>query len=269
MERKIRKLKRFAEGTLDPNTAKAYRKKVRQAQHELKLFVEEHNDDLHREYSREKVYGGVDKSAESGIIKASHNLAEKKKFSFDDYDNVINLNSVDRFKKTAKKLGYEYINGAEKLTDGRIARKILNDVNKLSKQYGKRFSSISIMNFENEKTIAETMLGKLRLNSKFMNKPDAIREVLNQWERDNFIPKGCNTIQYVSKHEYYHLLTQDAIAKEKSQIMTEIRRLQLPPVSGNAKKDAHEYVADLLAATKLTLKQQKLKNKILKIIEKG
>ena len=68
MERKIRKLKRFAEGTLDPNTAKAYRKKVRQAQHELKLFVEEHNDDLHRDYSREKVYGGVDKSAESGII---------------------------------------------------------------------------------------------------------------------------------------------------------------------------------------------------------
>ncbi|MGN1132980.1 MAG: phage minor capsid protein, partial [Oscillospiraceae bacterium] len=70
MERKIRKLKRFSEGTLDPDTAQEYRRKLRQAQHELKLFVEEHNDVLHRDYSREKYYGGtVDKPEESGIIK--------------------------------------------------------------------------------------------------------------------------------------------------------------------------------------------------------
>ena len=39
MERKVRRLKRFAAGTLDPDTAKAYRKKVRQAQQELKAFI--------------------------------------------------------------------------------------------------------------------------------------------------------------------------------------------------------------------------------------
>lgn len=70
MERKIRKLKRFSEGTLDPDVAQEYRRKLRQAQHELKVFVEEHNDVLHRDYSREKYYGeAVDKSSESGIIK--------------------------------------------------------------------------------------------------------------------------------------------------------------------------------------------------------
>ena len=69
MERNIRKLKRFAEGTIDPETAKAYRKKLREAQHELKVFVNEHNEVLHRDYSREKYYGGdVDKLEESGII---------------------------------------------------------------------------------------------------------------------------------------------------------------------------------------------------------
>lgn len=63
-------LKRFPEGTLDPETAKAYRKKLREAQHELKVFVDEHNDVLRRDYSREKYYGeGVDKSGGSGIIK--------------------------------------------------------------------------------------------------------------------------------------------------------------------------------------------------------
>lgn len=58
MERKIRKLKRQAEGTCDPQRAKEYRKKLREAQHELKVFVDEHYDVLRRDYSREKVYGG-------------------------------------------------------------------------------------------------------------------------------------------------------------------------------------------------------------------
>ena len=70
MERKVRKLKRFAAGTCDPDTAKEYRRKLRQAQHELKAFVEEHNEVLHRDHSREKYYGsGVDKSVESDIIR--------------------------------------------------------------------------------------------------------------------------------------------------------------------------------------------------------
>lgn len=70
MERKIRKLKRQAEGTCDPQRAKEYRKKLREAQHELKVFVDEHYDVLRRDYSREKYYGeGVDKYTESSIIK--------------------------------------------------------------------------------------------------------------------------------------------------------------------------------------------------------
>ncbi len=78
MERKIRKLKRFAAGTLDPDTAKAYRRKLRQAQHELKVFVEEHNEVLHRDHSREKYYGGgVDKSGKSGIIEVDKDTLKK------------------------------------------------------------------------------------------------------------------------------------------------------------------------------------------------
>ena len=46
-------------------------------QQELKAFVDANSDVLRRDYSREKVYGGVDKSAESGIIKiGSDDVAE-------------------------------------------------------------------------------------------------------------------------------------------------------------------------------------------------
>lgn len=63
MEREIRKLKRFAAGTLDPDSAKAYRRKLREAQQELRLFIEQENAAegrtvLRRKYEREKVYEG-------------------------------------------------------------------------------------------------------------------------------------------------------------------------------------------------------------------
>lgn len=96
MERKVRKLKRFAEGTLDPDTAKEYRRKVRQAQQELKAFVDEHNEVLHRDYGREKYYGsGVDKSAESGKAGklssvTGENTVDLKYINSDEYKQKFN-----------------------------------------------------------------------------------------------------------------------------------------------------------------------------------
>lgn len=96
MERKIRKLKRFAAGTCDPDTAKEYRRKLRQAQHELKAFVEEHNEVLHRDYDREKYYGsGVDKSAESGksgrlSSVTGENTVDLKYINSDEYKQKFN-----------------------------------------------------------------------------------------------------------------------------------------------------------------------------------
>lgn len=69
MERKIRKLKRLEAGTQDPQAVKEYGREAREAQQELKAFVDEHRDVLKRDYEREKYYGsGVDKSGGSGII---------------------------------------------------------------------------------------------------------------------------------------------------------------------------------------------------------
>lgn len=69
MERKIRKLKHLEAGTQDPQAVKEYGRKLKQAQQEMKAFVDENHDALRRDYEREKYYGGgVDKSGGSGII---------------------------------------------------------------------------------------------------------------------------------------------------------------------------------------------------------
>ena len=58
---------------------KEYRRKLRQAQHELKAFVEEHNEVLHRDHSREKYYGGgVDKNEKYGIMNVGSEAMYRK-----------------------------------------------------------------------------------------------------------------------------------------------------------------------------------------------
>ena len=62
-------MKRLEADTQDPQAVKEYGRKLKQAQQEMKAFVDENHDVLRRDYEREKYYGsGVDKSSGSGII---------------------------------------------------------------------------------------------------------------------------------------------------------------------------------------------------------
>lgn len=57
LERKVRRLKRLEEGTLDPEQVKIYRRNRMAAQAELRAFISKHNDQLRRDYWREKTHG--------------------------------------------------------------------------------------------------------------------------------------------------------------------------------------------------------------------
>lgn len=61
MEREVRKWKRLAEGTQDPEKRKEYRKKVRESQKRLREFIGEHSDVLRRDYWRESTHGVPDR----------------------------------------------------------------------------------------------------------------------------------------------------------------------------------------------------------------
>lgn len=211
----------------------------------------------------------LDKSAESGIIKARQ-LAQKKTFNYRDFDEVVDEKSVSELKQyAAEKMGINHISGIDKLKNGRQAHELLSKVEELSEQYGKRFTRVSLFDYGDERTAAETVGNELRLNVHYLNRPGAFQAVLDEWNESGRIPKGCNNVAYVAKHEYSHLFTQDIIDMPKSRILTEIRRQNVPPISKNAETDTHEYVADLLSAIKLSPKQKKLKETIISIVMKG
>ena len=212
----------------------------------------------------------LDKSAGSGIIKARR-LAQEKKFNYRDYDEVIDEKSVDDLKTfVADKMGISHISGIDKLKNGRQAHELLSKVEELSEQYGKRFTRLSLFDYGDERTAAETVGRELRLNVQYLNRPGAFQAVLDEWNESGRIPKGCNNIAYVAKHEYSHLLTQDIIDEPHSKIVSAVRRALkdgCETVSENGNYDCHEFVADLLSAKTLTKSQRKLKDAIMKILK--
>ena len=216
-----------------------------------------------------KIVKPLDNGGGGGIIE-KRQLAQAKEFNIKDYSIVEDLPSVETLKKyAADTMGIQYMSGIENLKNGTNAQTIMSKVQELSEMYNKHFSRISFIDLGNEKTVAETLGNELRLNLAFMNRPDALVAVLNEWEKTGYIPKGCNNCEYVARHEFFHLISQDLISMDKSKIKTEISRQRIPAVSINAQKNAYEYVADLLSAVNITKQHQKLKNIILKLICKG
>ena len=277
MERDIRKKKRecmMLEETGDTEALKAARADLRQSKKAYNAYSDEHGlrtreDRLRVERSKSAANSGVDKSGGSGIIEA-RKLAQKRTINVFDYDVLEDAQSVEKFQKyAAENLGIANISGISKLRNGEQGLNMLSEINELSKRHNKSFSRITLMDYGNENTAAETVGNELRLNLQYLNRPGAFKAVLDDWESTRFIPKGCNNSSYVARHEFYHLLTQDLIDEPHSKIVTEIRRQKAIFVSENAMKNAHEYTADLLSATNLTKQQQKLKNTIMSLIKKG
>ena len=181
------------------------------------------------------------------------------------------MKSVDDLKAfTAEKMGISHISGIDKLKNGKQAHELLSTVEELSQMHGKRFAQISLLDYGDTKTAAETVGNELRLNVHYLNRPGAFQAVLDEWNESGRIPKGCNNVAYVAKHEYSHLLTQDIIDEPHSKIVSAVRRAVkdgCETVSENGNYDCHEFVADLLSAKTLTKSQKKLKDAIMKILK--
>lgn len=111
MERKIRKLKRLEAGTQDPQAVKEYGRKAREAQQELKAFVDEHRDVLKRDYEREKYYG-------SEVTEQNTHSIKSKKRSLDLSVNI------------------DYVSGSKPITE-QLQRELSNEYDKFTEVFGK------------------------------------------------------------------------------------------------------------------------------------
>ena len=83
------------------------------------------------------------------------------------------------------------------------------------------------------------------------------------------IPRGCNNVQYVSNHEYYHLLTVPLIDGDPK-FVTMLKRAKKNGIEANSDNginSIYEYVADMLCEKKPNNKQQRLKDDIIRYVK--
>lgn len=112
LETQVRRWKRLAEGTQDPEKAAAYRRRVRGAQKAVREFVGEHSDVLRRDYWRERYDQTVyPKAAQSAIrntgAKLTFNPTADFKVSLPFYDSEINESLSRASRRVAEQGGLD------------------------------------------------------------------------------------------------------------------------------------------------------------------
>lgn len=178
------------------------------------------------------------------------------------------LESVKRCEKFAKEvLGVNSVD-FKGIKNAEILESFLNELDMLKKDYKDMFSRIETMDLE-EKTIAQVNGGMLQLNQRYFNDSIEFYKLVDYWQSNKFIPKGCNNIKYIATHEYMHLLTQHQI-DDKNSIINKICNLATKEdiVSINSTKDRYEFVADLLAVNRVTGCKKRIIKKLSREIER-
>lgn len=140
LERKVRKWKRMLEASDDPVWQEAYKKKVREAQKDLREFIKENSDVLRRDPWREKTYGvkddrvteRVNKNDYEQYIRYSERLGDKVPKSFEDF-RKIKYTSENEWKNMQTEYRYQGI--VDRLLEKNTGLKVFNSPSEIPDEY--------------------------------------------------------------------------------------------------------------------------------------
>lgn len=193
----------------------------------------------------------VDFSGNGGIMKLSAKTGAK----FNDNKSIkVDFESVEREKKRIKtRLEISNVN-LDELKNTDILTEFLDETEKLQLKFGKKYSGIVVSsNLKGTQTICEVNPSMiLCLNPDYFNDRNLLTETLNFMSSRKIIPKDCANIEYISKHEFYHMYTKLDIDQPASKASVLYLRENKKNFKGiicrNATVDPYEFVADYLSA---------------------
>ena len=194
MERKIRKLKRLEAGTQDPQAVKEYGRKLKQAQQEMKTFVDENHDVLRRDYEREKVYGGEDnKSQYMSMRRIDWSKATPTHHEQKEYDDICEY---------AKQKGINIYNVNAFDGDMDILKEQIDMISSMKNEYAiNKKITISFKDMYDE-DFAETVKNTIYFNKKALRNRKITNEILNA---DNAL--AATDIRGIAVHEMGHIIS--------------------------------------------------------------
>lgn len=144
-ERKIRKWKRMLEASDDPVWQQTYKKKVRDAQKDLREFIKEHSDVLRRDPWREKTYNTPNVSREENPDEAQYErykkrLGELAPKTFQDFGKI---KYGDSEKWIELQTEYRYQGIVDRLVEKNIDLRVFSKPSEIPKEYSEAVKKLS------------------------------------------------------------------------------------------------------------------------------
>lgn len=176
---------------------------------------------------------------------------------------IVDKDTVNECSEKIKSLGVNSVD-VRHIMNGEVLAPFVEELEKLKDEYGEMFNRIESIDIS-ENTIAQLNGKVLQLNQRYFNDNELLQKQLSDWLKVKYIPSGCDNIKYVATHEYMHLLTQDTINPRSKAAVIYNRASTKDFICKNAINDPYEFVADLLAANRLTGIKNKSINQLLKL----
>ena len=157
-------------------------------------------------------FKGVDKSAESGIMKMGKTKSPiQEPPDFNKYEVKEDNDSVDRVKQMLKNdFGLEekdiQLNG---IKNADALEPFVKQLNKIRQETDFVLPSIKAVDIIDGDSCCISSYKpyekSLYISSKFFNSKKAIEDTLKEWSQLGIMPKQCKTIRYLAEHEAAHI----------------------------------------------------------------
>lgn len=149
-ERKIRKWKRMLEASDDPVWQQTYKKKVRDAQKDLREFIKEHSDVLRRDPWREKTYNTPNVSREENPDEAQYErykkrLGELAPKTFQDF-GMIKYGDSEKWIELQTEYRYQGI--VDRLVEKNTDLRVFSKPSEIPKEYSEAVKKLSPMQID-------------------------------------------------------------------------------------------------------------------------
>ena len=200
-------------------------------------------DEDNKKFAKARADEWHDRALKLGDSNGTETVAKQSK----ETDIPMTTEKIKDLQERLSKIGIRNVNNIETLETPTVIEPFVNQLEKLSKDYGKMFFRLDVTDLPDGDIAQVTPAKILQLNKRYFNSSAEMNSIIEKFIKDKLLPK-CADINYIAAHEWGHFISMDDLKNPKSPLRTLFGRTKPNDfVSENAKVNFYEYVADSIA----------------------
>lgn len=200
-------------------------------------------DEDNKKFAKARADEWHDRALKLGDSNGTETVAKQSK----ETDIPMTTEKIKDLQERLSKIGIRNVNNIETLETPTVIEPFVNQLEKLSKDYGKMFFRLDVTDLPDGDIAQVTPAKILQLNKRYFNSSAEMNSIIEKFIKDKLLPKGAD-INYIAAHEWGHFISMDDLKNPKSPLRTLFGRTKPNDfVSENVKVNFYEYVTDSIA----------------------